>query len=351
MKEGKPFYFKREDGSLEGWWNVPTLPILDFRSEELRDLVYRGKDAALRKWLRPPYNIDGWRFDVADVFARHNDVQLADELWPEICAAIREENPDAIIIGEHWADCAHYLQGDQWNTPMNYYGFGRIIRQFAGLNDLFLERNPGFKEVKSVMRAGDVVRRTKDHYDNLPQAVADCQMNLFDSHDIPRLHNCPGIDPAKWKSAVIAQFFWTGIPCIYYGDEVGIDGHDISDAGCRYPMPWGRVTPEGEEHLKIIKTMTALRHHSPAFAKGGRMVLYSEGQVLAVARFYEEEVYVGVISMEDKEKTVSLPLSLVGVASPAENEDVFGTPLKGRINGNDYELTIPAFGSVVFACR
>ena len=351
VKKGRPYYFRRADGSLEGWWNVPTLPILDYRNEELRDLIYRRDDAVLRKWLRPPYCIDGWRFDVADVLARHDDVQLSEEIWPEICAAIREEKRDAIIIGEHWADCSSYLQGDQWNTPMNYYGFGRIIRQFAGLNDLFLERNPGFKNVNYEMTAEDVVRRTKDHYDSIPQAVADCQMNLFDSHDIPRLHNDEAIGEAEWKSAVIAQLLWTGIPCIYYGDELAIDGHTVSDAGCRYPMPWDNITPEGERHLEIIKKMTHLRRTVPAFAKGGRMVLLAEGRVFAAARFFEDEVYVGVISMETEEKTVTLPLSLVGKTEADGTEDVFGVSIAGQKKDDGFEVTIPAKGSLLFACR
>ncbi len=351
VKEGRPFYFKKADGSLDCWWGVPTLPVLDFRSEELRDLVYRGPDAVLRKWLRPPYNIDGWRFDVADVFARHDDVQLADELWPQICAAIREENPDAIIIGEHWADCGRYLQGDLWNTPMNYYGFGRVIRQFVGLPDLFLDRNPGFAGVHAVTQAKDVVRRTKDHYDVIPQAIADCQMNLFDSHDIPRLHNHAQITEDEWKIAVVAQLLWIGVPCIYYGDEAAIDGWTETDAGFRYPMPWGRTTEKSERHQQIIRTMTRLRRTEPAFAKGGRMVILAEGRVLAVARFFGDDVYVGVLSMEPEEKTVALPLSLIGCTEPAGEKDEFGTTLRGGRAGDTYQLTIPAHGSLLFACR
>ncbi len=351
VKEGKPFYFRKEDGSLEGWWGVETLPVLDYRNEELRDLVYRGKDAVLRKWLRPPYNIDGWRFDVADVFAKHDDVQLADALWPEICAAIREEKPDALIIGEHWADCGKYLQGDLWNTPMNYYGFGRVIRQFAGLEDLFLERNPGFAGVHYQMQAQDVVRRTEDHYSVIPQAVADCQMNLFDSHDVPRLHNCGPIREAQWKMAVCAQLLWTGIPCIYYGDEVAIDGYPETDAGFRYPMPWGHFSERGERHLEIIRTMTHLRRTHPAFAGGGRMVLLAEGRILVIARFCGDEVYTGVLSMEDEEKVITLPLSLVGKIEPAEEKDVFGTHLDGQCTDGGYELKVPPCASLLFACR
>ena len=136
-KNRKDFYVKEPDGSLKGWAGFKGLPVLDYRNDEVREIIYRGKDSVIRKWLRPPYNADGWRFDVADVWGRNDDVQLADELWQELCQAIREEKEDAMIIGEHWGDCTEYLKGDLWNAPMNYFGFGRIARQFAGLPDLF----------------------------------------------------------------------------------------------------------------------------------------------------------------------------------------------------------------------
>ena len=351
VKEGKPFYFKKADGSLQGWWDLPTLPVLDFRNEELRDLVYRGDGAVLRKWLRPPYSIDGWRFDVADVFARNNEVQLADEVWQEICDAIREENPDAFIIGEEWGDCTKFLQGHLWNTPMNYFGFGRIIRQFAGLGDLFLERREAFRNVPYQMTALDVVGRTQEHYAVIPQVIADCQMNLFDSHDIARMHNYDTIDFDRWKCAVIAQLLWTGIPCIYYGDEVAIDGFTWHDAGYRYPMPWGRVSEEGEKHRAVIRTMTRLRREVDAFAQGGRKVLAAEGRILAVARFYGGQVYVGVLSMEEEKREMILPFNIVGVQRPAGRVDEFGEKLDWRDSDEGVALTAVGGCGYLFRCE
>ena len=150
---------------------------------------------------------------------------------------------------------------------------------------------------------------------------------------------------------MIAQFFWTGIPCIYYGDEAAIDGYPETDAGFRYPMPWGRFTPEGERHLEITKTMTRLRRTMPAFSKGGRMVLLAQGRVLAVARFFEDQVCVGVLSMEPEPVSVCLPLSLVGMREPAEDTDFFGSPVKGSCRAEGYEVEVPAYGSLLFACR
>ncbi len=352
VKEGKPFYFKKEDGTLAGWAGVPTLPELDYRNEELRDLIYRGENAVLRKWLRPPYSIDGWRFDVADVFARNDRVQLADTIWKEVCQAIREENPDAFIIGEHWGDCAGYLQGDLWNTPMNYFGFGRIVRQFAGLPDLFLERTPELKSIAYSMTAADVVNRTREHYAKFPSVIADCQMNLFDSHDVPRIHNYEEISFEKWKSAIVAQLLWQGIPCIYYGDEVAIDGYTYHDAGFRFQMPWGHVSKEGERFYAITKKMTSLRREVDAFSQGSAKVLLADGKILAIARFFGDEVYVGVISMEETQREITLPLGLVGAKKPIHKIDVFGENLDGKEEGKGmYSLKIEPFASYLFCCE
>ena len=341
------FYFKNEDGSLMGWCGVKSLPFMDYRNEELKDLIYRAKDSVLRKWLRPPFNADGWRFDVADVLGRNGDVQVADELWKEVCRAIREEKEDAMIIGEHWGDCNEYLQGDLWNTPMNYYGYGRIIRQFAGLPDLFLERNDKIMKSRYEMTALDVVRRSNDHYTSIPQAIADCQMNLFDSHDISRVHNFDKISFDKYKGVVLSYLLFTGIPCIYYGDELAIDGHTINDAGCRYPMPWDKQDEDRERHYALYRRMISLRRNTGAFARGGKKVLLAEGKVLAIARFYEDEMFLGVISMEEKEVSVDIPIWEIGASKCRSNIDEFGTAFTATCCNGIMTLTVPANGAFI----
>lgn len=352
VKEKRHFYFENDDHSLMGWCGVETLPVLDYRNEELRDLIYRAPDSVLRKWLKPPYSIDGWRFDVADVFAKNDNVQLSDELWKEVCNAIREEKPDAFIIGEHWADCTKYLQGDLWNTPMNYYGFGRILRQFTGLPELFVSRNETLAKVPYKMTAEDVVARTIEHYSKFPQVIADAQMNLVDSHDVPRIHNYEGYSFEKVKAVVISQLLWTGIPCVYYGDELGIDGYTYHDSGFRYEMPWNLVTDDNQ-YLQLYKKAISLRRNKDSFSKGSRLVLYAKDYVFAVARFFKDEVYIGVVSMEESAKTIKLPISLVGAIEPSENIDVFGRSFEGSMNAsNEYELIIePESGLLIkFSC-
>ncbi len=343
----REFYFKDEDGNLKGWCGVKSLPFMDYRNEELRDLIYRKEDSVLRKWLRPPYDIDGWRFDVADVLGKNDDVQVADEVWREICEAIRQEKRDAFIIGEHWGDCYEYLRGDLWNTPMNYYGYGRVIRQFAGLPDLFLQRNEAIMKAKYVMTAKDAVKRSEDHYSLLPQAVADCQMNLFDSHDVSRVHNYEEITYERYRGVVLSYLLFTGIPCVYYGDELGIEGHTVSDAGCRYPMPWERSGDADNAYYALYKRMIELRRTVPAFARGGRKVLLADGRILAIARFLNGERYLGIISMEEEARTVTVPLWEIGATKASGDMDEFGRSFEARSDNADMEINVPACGAYI----
>ena len=345
------YYFFNSDNSYHKWLGVDTLPTLNYTSEALRDVIYRREDSVLKKWLKPPYCIDGWRFDVADTFARKDELQLAHDLWPEIRNSIRSVNPQAYILAEDWGDCAQYLQGNEWDSPMNYYGCGRVIRQFLGEPDLFMAKHPILREVPYRMTAQDVKNRVMEHLAKLPYVMWENQFNLFDSHDASRLHNNPKITRESYRGAVLFQFLLTGAASIYYGDEAEIDGTLDSMEGCRYPMPWSRDIPACDSY-RLIHTMTHLKADHKALRQGGMKFLYAEGHVVALARFWENEVCIGVISDENQDLKIRLPLRAVGVSVPIGGTDLFGTPLSYRLKSDSsIELTVKAGHSYLMQCR
>ena len=345
------YYFFNSDNSYHKWLGVDTLPTLNYTSEALRDVIYRREDSVLKKWLKPPYCIDGWRFDVADTFARKDELQLAHDLWPEIRNSIRSVNPQAYILAEDWGDCAQYLQGNEWDSPMNYYGCGRVIRQFLGEPDLFMAKHPILREVPYRMTAQDVKNRVMEHLAKLPYVMWENQFNLFDSHDASRLHNNPKITRESYRGAVLFQFLLTGAASIYYGDEAEIDGTLDSMEGCRYPMPWSRDIPACDSY-RLIRTMTHLKADHKALRQGGMKFLYAEGHVVALARFWENEVFIGVISAENQDLKIRLPLGAVGASVPIGSTDIFGTPLSYRLNADaSIELTVKAGHSYLMQCR
>lgn len=344
------YYFFGEDNSYCGWYGVETLPTLNYTADSLRETIYRAEDSVLKKWLKPPYSIDGWRFDVADVFARNDEVQLAHELWPEIRNSIKDVNPQAYILAEDWGDCGEYMQGSEWDSPMNYFGCGRIIRQFLGEPDLFMGRNAILRQVPYKMTAEDVKNRVTEHLAKLPYALQENQFNLFDSHDVSRLHNNPKVNPEEYRGAVIFQFLLPGAASIYYGDEAGVDGVLDTNEGCRYPMPWSKDFKACESY-HLNQTMARMKQAHKALSHGGMKFLYAENQVVAIARFWEDEVFVGVISTNPEDVTIRLPLGAVGAAAPVGTTDVFGRTLEYTpMEDGSIRLTVKAHEAYFMQC-
>lgn len=207
---------------------------------------------------------------------------------------------------------------------------------------------PSTDSAKNAVDMFPTTDKSKDIHSILSsQAVADCQMNLFDSHDVMRVHNYKEISFERYRGVVISYLMFTGIPCIYYGDEVGIDGHTESDVGCRYPMPWGKEGAERDKFFSLYKRMIELRRNVPAFAKGGRKVLFDEGRILAVARFWGSEKYVGIISREDAEKEISLPLWQIGASKATSDKDEFGTTFTAASENGELLLKVPADAALI----
>ncbi len=334
------YYFFGEGNAYHGWAGNDNLPTLNYTSPDLREQIYRGEGSVLRKWLKPPYSIDGWRFDVADTFARNDRVQLAHALWPEIRRSIRAENPQAYILAEDWGDCAEYLQGSEWDAPMNYYGCGRPIRQFLGQPDLFMARDELLRRASRGMQAEDLARRIVQHLGKLPGVIQENQFNLFDSHDASRLHNDPAISPMAWRGAVYFQFILPGAASVYYGDEAAIGGTLGSNEGCRYPMPWGSGFESGQA-FRTVRTMARLKAEHPALSGGGMQILYAKGDVIALGRSDDSEAFAAVISVSDTTEHIRLPLGVMGAAGLAET-DVLGEKLTWRrLDGDSIELTVP----------
>lgn len=348
----RSYYFFREgSNSYLGWYGVENMPVLNYTSEALRDIIFRAQDSVLRKWLKPPYSIDGWRFDVADVFARNNEVQLDRELWPQIRQSIRQENPQAYILAEDWGDCARNLQGDSWDSAMNYYGFGRVIRQFLGEPDLFAH-DPRLNQVPYRMTAQDVQGRVMEHLAKLPFAIWQNQFNLFDSHDTPRLHNNPAVDPRQYRGAVMMLFTFIGAANIYYGDEAAVDGWLDGHEGCRFPMPWSSRFREGET-FRLYQTLARAKAENPALRSGGMKFLYAQDEVLAIARFTGEQAIVTVMSVSEREQTVRLPLGAIGAAAPEGERDLLGSILhwEPAEDGKSIRLTLAPGEACMLPCR
>ena len=121
------FVFREHPDDYEAWLGVRSLPKLDYRAAGLRAAMYEADDAVLRRWLRPPFSADGWRIDVANMLGRLGPDQLGPEVARGMRAAVKAEEPDAYLLGEHAYDATDHLAGDQWDGVMDYWGFQRPV--------------------------------------------------------------------------------------------------------------------------------------------------------------------------------------------------------------------------------
>ena len=146
------------------------------------------------------------------------------------------------------------------------------------------------------------------------------------------------------------QFILTGAASIYYGDEAGIDGDHTTVEGCRYPMPWTKDFQSSEVY-QLYQKLAHLKAKHKALSVGGMKFLYSEGQVVAIARFSGEEAFVAVISTSEQDEKIRLPLGVLGMNSFSEKVEVFGKELKwNKLDKNNVELEVKAHQSYFVEC-
>jgi alpha-glucosidase len=287
--------------SYRGWAGVRTLPVLDFASPGVQEKIYAGDEAILRRWLKPPWRIDGWRLDVIHMLGEGAGARRNHDHVRAIRAAIREERDDAYVLGEHFFEAIPWLQGDQEDGAMNYDGFLRPMLGFwAGID---FRGDPLELDACALDAWMGRVRA------RLPHPIALSQLNLLDSHDVPRFLTRVGGDARALAAAAHALFTYVGVPSIYYGDEIGLEGGE--DPDCRRPFPWDR-TLWNEELREVYRRLAWLRRRAPPLARGGYLTLLAHGDVFAYARILGDEAVVTLLHRGDRATSVTLPVWATG---------------------------------------
>lgn len=257
-------------GSLEAigysaWWNLPALPKFNTDCEAVREFLL----SVATHWVE--FGIDGWRLDVP------NEID-DDEFWREFRRRVRAINPVAYIVGEVWGEAKRWLQGDMWDAVMNYQVTAACLG-FFGADRLDLEetrRPSSFSHVRTFSGeefATEIANVTSMY---APE-VAASQLNLLDSHDMPRFLTCCRGDKDALKMAWLFLCMLPGAPCIYYGDEVGLDGRH--DPDCRKGFPWEESTWDMD--LKAwYKQCIQLRTNNGLGSQGAPELLLAKDQAV-----------------------------------------------------------------------
>jgi alpha-glucosidase len=245
---------------------------------------------------------------------------------------VRDENPQAYVLGEHFAEATRWLQGDQEDGAMNYHGFTTPVRGWlAGLE---------VAGQRALLATADFEAWMARAMADIPYANQLAQMNLLDSHDTPRLLTELGGDIARMKLAATLLFTRPGVPCIYYGDEVGLAGG--ADPDCRRCFPWER----GLWQMELWSHYQRLAHTRRSRADWQRGATQTLGQGpdwLAYARYTADAATVVVVN-RGAAVQVALPMRPLPLAL-ATARTLEGAPQ--AFDGQTLQLTLPACGSLV----
>lgn len=199
----------------------PKMPKLNTSNPKVQD--YFAKVG--RYWIEE-FHVDGWRLDVANEIDRN--------FWRKFRKAVKEVNPEAVLIGEVWENAESWLRGDAFDSTMNY-DFRKHCRDY-------------FATGKST--AGEFAGAMTDMLLRYPTPMMRGQLNLLDSHDVARFLTLCGGNIEKWKAAFVCLCMLPGIPSVFYGDEKGVEG--MREDEYRSPMPWKKETSEIREFVKKV---------------------------------------------------------------------------------------------------
>lgn len=252
------------------WWGLPALPKLNTDNPEVREHLM----TVAEHWLR--FGIDGWRLDVPTEIHTEG-------FWEEFRQRVRAVNPEAYIVGEIWNECPEWLAGDRFDAVMNY-PLAFAILGYAGqqhLDAAVVAQQHEYNR-NTVVRDGPAMAAELERLMALYEpAVTHVQLNLLDSHDSARFRTMAGRDEGAWRIAALLLATLPGAPCIYYGDEVGVEG--AHDPDCRRAFPWdeGRWDADG---LAWTKAVLAMRRDAPVLRRGTFRAAGAEGLALGFVR-------------------------------------------------------------------
>lgn len=342
----------------DGWWGHDTLPKLNYeKSEELYQYIMDiGK-----KWVSPPFNADGWRLDVAADLGFSSEYNH--KFWKEFRKVVKEANPDALILAEHYGDASSWLRGDEWDTVMNYDAFMEPLTWFfTGME----KHSDEYRE--DLLGNHDAFIGAMSHHMSkflAPSLLT--SMNELSNHDhsrfltrtnhkvgrVDRLGHeaaAEGIDKAVMREAIVMQMTWPGAPTLYYGDEAGAVG--FTDPDNRRTYPWGQ---EDVELIEFYRKMIQIHKAYPALIHGSLKFLECQWNSISYARFTPYEQVVVVFNNGNSPLEVSLSVWEVGVQYGSKMQRILLSSREGvTTEPEEYEcvkgkidLTLPAKAAAV----
>ena len=276
------YKFRDYPTDYESWWGCSNLPNVNETEPSYLDYIIRDDDSVIKKWIG--CGASGWRLDVAD--------ELPDEFIKLLRTELKKTSPNAVLIGEVWEDASNktaygkqreYLWGRELDSVMNYPFKDCVI---------------GF--ITNTLDAAEMNRRIMSQIENYPTEALYSLMNIIGTHDTMRVKSlfggmddgcgtrrlssgCEELAVHRLKLASFMQMTFYGVPCIYYGDEVGMEGG--KDPFNRGVYPWRAVDPELRAwYTKICK----IRNSLLCLRRGHFKTVYADKDVFIYERSFKD---------------------------------------------------------------
>lgn len=346
------------NGSYDGWWGHDTLPKLNYEnSKHLVDYVLY----IARKWLSPPYSVDGWRLDVAADLG--HSPEFNHYFWKEFRKTVKMVNPDAIILAEHYGSPLDWLQGDEWDTVMNYDAFMEPVTWF--LTGMQKHSDDYREDLRG--NADSFWGAMQHHSASFTTSSLQVAMNELSNHDHSRFltrtnHKVgrtntlgpeaanTGINKAVMREAVVIQMTWPGAPTVYYGDEAGVCG--FTDPDNRRTYPWGH---EDHEMIAFHKEIIRIHKEHKEFLTGSLKYMEGDYNVIGYGRFTRQGQSVILINNNDYEITKDLAVWYLGVPKECTMKQLMLTTAEGYsteekeypVVSGKVTVTLPATSAII----
>ena len=332
------FFHFYSDGSwpdnthYDSWWGNDTLPKLNYEeSEKLASYVMR----IAKKWVSEPYNVDGWRLDVAADLGHSEDYNHG--FWRKFRESVKKANPEAIILAEHYGDPSPWLDGSQWDTVMNYDAFMEPVSWFL----TGMEKHSDMAAPDMIGNSSAFFGAMTDYGARFTMPSAQVAMNELSNHDHSRFLTRTnkkvgrtafagpraadmGVNTAVMRQAVVMQMTWVGAPTLYYGDEAGVCGW--TDPDNRRSYPWGR---EDNELIRFHKEMIRIHRDYQVFKTGSMLYLHSENGLIVYGRFQGEEKAVIVVQTGGTQREIQVDVWRLGLKDGEKIASMMATDQQG----------------------
>jgi alpha-glucosidase len=299
------YTFQSWPNSYSGFFGISSMPKLNYGASgsAVRNAIYGASTSVVKKYLKAPYSIDGWRLDAAqylDAGGGNGSDTTNHQIMAELRSAVKSVNANADILGEFWGNAAPWTAGgDQWDNAMNYDGFTQPVSEWITGKDY-----GGGSASLSVSQFDNWLRGTRANY---PIGVQQTMSNFLSSHDITRFGNRAGGDIWKTYLALIFQMTYVGTPTIYYGDEYGMQGG--ADPDNRRTFDWNTGSSTNSA-VALAGKLTAIRRAYPALRTGSFMTLFTNdtSKLYAYGRFDAGNRIAVVLNNDSTSHSTSVPV-------------------------------------------